>query len=91
MIVPGFSRLWAILGATAGASFAGLAVFAWTQVVTIPSVKNEVRTVVEAEAERRTVDAIKSVSDAAERARSMRRYCASSGLQYNFEANRCRQ
>ncbi|MBE0691526.1 MAG: hypothetical protein IH590_00310 [Aquamicrobium sp.] len=90
MIVPGFSKVWAGLGAAAGGLFAGLAVIAWTHTVTIPAAKQETRAVVEAEAERRTIDAIKAVSDAAERARAMRRYCATRGLQYSFEADRCR-
>lgn len=90
MIFP-VSKVSAAAGAAAGGIVAGLAVFVWTHVVTIPAAKQETRAVVEAEAERRTIDAIKAVSDAAERHRAMRRYCAARGLHYSFEANQCRQ
>ncbi|MCO5059657.1 MAG: hypothetical protein M9905_17605 [Rhizobiaceae bacterium] len=90
MIFPVFSKVTAAAGAAAGGVVVGLAVFAWMHVVTIPAAKQETRAVVEAEAERRTLDAIKAVSDAAERARAMRRYCAGRGLVYLFEADRCR-
>lgn len=89
-MLPGLSNLSTALGAAAGGIVAGLAVFAWMHTVTIPAAKQETRAVVEAEAERRTLDAINVVSDAAERARAMRRYCAARGLQYGFEANQCR-
>ena len=89
MIFP-VSKVSAAAGAVAGGIVASLAVFAWTHVVTIPAAKQETRAVVEAEAERRTLDAIKAVSDAAERARAMRRYCAGRGLVYVFETDRCR-
>jgi len=55
-----------------------------------PAIKRETRAIVEAEAERRTIDAIKTVSDAAERARAMRRYCGQRGLMYDFATNQCR-
>lgn len=86
----GLGNLSTALGAAAGGIVAGLAVLAWTNLVTIPAAKQETRAVVEAEAERRTLDAINVVSDAAERARAMRRYCVSRGLQYRAETNQCR-
>ncbi len=89
-MLPGFSTLSAGIGAAVGGLGVGVAVIAWTHAVTIPAAKQETRAVVEAEAERRTLDAINVVSDAAERARAMRRYCAARGLQYGFEANQCR-
>lgn len=89
-MIPGFSNAVAAVGAAAGGLIAAGAVLAWTHAVTIPATKKETRAVVEAEAEKRTIDAINVVSDAAERARAMRRYCASRGLQYGFEVNQCR-
>lgn len=89
-MLPGVGNLSTALGAAAGGVVAGLVVFAWMHAVTIPAAKNEARAVEAAEAERRTLDAINVVSDAAERARAMRRYCGARGLQYSFEANQCR-
>lgn len=89
-MLPLLGKAGAALGAAAGGIVAAAAVLAWTHTVTIPAAKKETRAVVEAEAERRTLDAINVVSDAAERARAMRRYCAARGLQYGFEANQCR-
>lgn len=88
-MLPGFGKLSTALGAAAGGIVASLVVFAWMHAFTIPTVKTETRAVAEAEAERRTLDAINVVSDAAERARAMRRYCAGRGLVYVFEANQC--
>lgn len=88
--LPGLDKISLAAGAVAGGLVLGAAVYAWTQIVTIPAAKQETRAVVEAEAERRTLDAIKAVSDAAERARAMRRYCAGRGLVYVFETDRCR-
>lgn len=55
-----------------------------------PAIRRETRALVEVEAERRTFDAIKTVSDDAEKARALRRYCGSVGLHYDFAANQCR-
>ena len=88
--LPGFSKLTAAVGAAAGGLIVGAAVIAWTHAVTIPAAKQEARAVAEAEADRRTLDAIKAVSDSAERARAMRRYCAGRSLVYVFETDRCR-
>lgn len=85
------SKITLGLGAAAGGLVAGLAVFAWAQLVIVPAVKQETRTVVEAAAERRTFDAINSVGSAAERARALRRYCAGRGLVYVHETNQCRE
>lgn len=54
-----------------------------------PAVRAETRTIVEAEAEARTKEALNAVSDAAERARAMRRYCADRGLLYDFTSGKC--
>src|SRR5690606_35744012 len=64
--LPGLDKISLAAGAVAGGLVLGAAVYAWTQIVTIPAAKQETRAVVEAEAERRTLDAIKAVSDAAE-------------------------
>lgn len=85
----GLSNLSLGLGASAGAVLAGLVVFTWAHLSLVPAAKEETRAVVEAEAERRTIDAIATVSDAAERARAMRRYCAARELRYDFAANEC--
>lgn len=55
------------------------------------NIKEETRTVVEAEARKKTEETINAVSDKAERARLMRRECASRGLRFDFENIRCRQ
>lgn len=88
--LPGMDKISLAAGAVAGGLVLGAAVYAWTQMFTIPAVKQETRALAEAAAERRTIDAINVVSDAAERARAMRRYCGAAGLQYSFEANKCR-
>lgn len=54
-----------------------------------PQVRAQTRTIVEAEAEQRTKEALNAVSDDAERARAMRRYCADRGLLYDFAAGKC--
>lgn len=81
------------ISTAAGAAVGGVAVLgltlAWTNLVTVPAAKEETRAVVEAEAEQRTFHAIKSVTDAAERARAMRRYCSLRGLRYDFETSQC--
>lgn len=81
------------IGIAIGAIAGGLAMLgislAWTQLVTVPAAKQEMRSVVEAEAEKRTFYAIRSVTDAAERARAMRRYCTLRSLRYDFETNKC--
>lgn len=53
------------------------------------SIKAETRKVVEAEAERRTFDAINSVSGRAESARAKLRYCSGLGKLYDFAADKC--
>lgn len=69
------------LGAALGLGYAVL--------VREPAVRAETRTIVEAEAEARTKEALNAVSDAAERARAMRRYCADRGLLYDFTTGKC--
>lgn len=78
-------------GALVGGALMFVAASAYTTFVVAPAIEKTTRAIVEAEAERRTLDAIKSVSDAAERARAMRRYCAGRGLLYDFAANQCRE
>lgn len=73
-----------------GAALMFVAAAAYNMIFDNPAIRRETRALVEAEAERRTIDAIKTVSDAAERARAMRRYCGERGLLYDFAANKCR-
>lgn len=65
------------------------ALTAWDTVVDDPAVKSETRLVVEAEAQRRTFDAINAVRDAAERNRAMRHYCIDRGLRFDFGSGEC--
>lgn len=53
------------------------------------AIKAETRKVVEAEAERRTFDAINSVSGRAESARAKLRYCSNLGKLYDFASDKC--
>ncbi|WP_127523559.1 hypothetical protein [Mesorhizobium sp. Z1-4] len=64
---------------------------AWDAIIDDPAIRKETRSIVEAEAEERTKEALNEVSDAAERARAMRRYCAERGELYDFETNQCRE
>lgn len=89
-MIPGLSKIgFAVAVIVGGLGAFGLSML-WTQMVTLPAVRAETRAIVEAEAERRTINAIHSVGDAAERARAMRRYCSGRGLVYDFAANKCR-
>lgn len=74
-----------VIGCAVGAAF-GLG---YAVLVREPAVRAETRTIVEAEAEARTKEALNAVSDAAERARAMRRYCADRGLLYDFTTGKC--
>lgn len=56
-----------------------------------PAVQANTRRIVEAEADQRTTEAIHAVTDLAERARAMRRYCAERGLLYDFGTQKCRK
>lgn len=78
-------------GATlVGAGIMFVAAAAYNVLFDNPAIRRETQALAEAEAERRTIDAIRTVSDAAEQARAMRRYCGARGLFYDFAANRCR-
>lgn len=76
----------------AGAGVAAALALAWTYNVLVdnPSVVRETTKVVEAQAVARTQAAIGEVSDVAQRARAMRRYCIDSGMQYDFTTGKCR-
>lgn len=80
-----------LIGAAAGGAlvFALGSAYVWLQV--IPTTRAETRTIVEAEARQKTEAAIDAVNNDAERARAMRRYCTSLGLQYNFDTGKCRE
>ncbi len=53
------------------------------------TIRAETRALAEAEAAKRTIEAINDVSNAAEDARTRRRICVSAGGVWNFETNQC--
>lgn len=82
-------NLWA--GAAAGAVLVGAVLFGYNVLVDNPSVVRETTTKVEARAREITLTAINEVSDEAQRARAMRRYCRDNGMQFDFAAGSCRK
>jgi hypothetical protein len=85
------SKLTALAGAVAGGLIAFGVFSAYNALIDNPSIRKAERTVVEAEARQRTIDAINEITDIAERARAMRRYCLDSGMQYSVATGKCRQ
>jgi hypothetical protein len=79
------------IGGVAGGLIAFGALSAYNGLVENPRIRAETRTIVEAEARKKTEEAINEVDDAAERARAMRRYCRDNGLLYNFATGKCRE
>lgn len=73
----------------AGAFIGAAVAMSYSVLFREPAIKAEVRTIVEAEAEARTKEALNAVSDTAERARAMRSYCADRGLLYDFATGKC--
>lgn len=53
------------------------------------SIRKETRLVVEAEAERNTMEAMNGIANKAEQARLKLRFCARTGKLYNFQTNQC--
>lgn len=79
-----------ILTGLGGAVVAALLILPYNYLVENPAIKKETRAIVEAESVIQTQEAINEVSDLAERARAMRRYCADRGLHYNSAEVECR-
>lgn len=52
-------------------------------------IRNQTRMIVEAEAEKRTMEAINEVSSKSEQARAKLRYCTDLGQLYDFETDKC--
>lgn len=86
-----FTQLNLWLGVAAGAVAALGVAWLYNTVIDNPSVKREAIAIAEAQAKARTEAAIGEVSDVAQRARAMRRYCIDSGLRYDFTTGKCRE
>lgn len=84
----GSLNLW--LGAASGAALMVVAATGYNVLVDNPSIVRETTAKVEAAAIARTLAAINEVTDEAERARAMRRFCRDSGKLYNFATGQCR-
>ena len=78
------------IGAAAGAALIGLVGLAYNSYIDNPAVVRETTVKVEAAARERTLNAINEVTDAAQKARAMRRYCRDNGRVYDFETGKCR-
>lgn len=78
-------------GGIAGAVLAFGLLAAYNSAVENPRIRAETRAIVNAENARLTQAAINEVSNDAEKARAMRRFCLDSGMQYDFAAIKCRQ
>ena len=77
------------IGAAAGAAAAFLVGLGYNVLFDNPSVVRETTAKVEAAARERTLSAINEVTDAAQKARAMRRFCRDSGKLYDFSTGRC--
>lgn len=85
-----FSQLNLWLGAGAGITVALVLGWSYNVLIDNPSVVRETTIEVEARARAVTLAAINEVSDEAERARAMRRYCRDTERLYNFSTGQCR-
>jgi hypothetical protein len=77
------------LGVGAGVVVALVLGWGYNVLIDNPSVVRETTAIVEAAARERTFQAIGEVTDAAQRARAMRRYCLDSGRLYDFKTGEC--
>jgi hypothetical protein len=84
----GSINMW--VGAAAGAALAVGAAWLYNVAIDNPSIVRETTVRVEAAARTRTLEAISEVTDEAQRARAMRRFCRDSGQLYNFATGKCR-
>ena len=81
-------KLW--LGVAAGVSGAVVLGLAYNTFIDNPSIVRETTVKVEAQARENTLRAIGEVTDEAQRARAMRRYCIDNGRVYDFQTGKCR-
>ena len=54
------------------------------------TIKSETRAIVEAEGIKKTTETINAISDKAEKARAMRRYCPTVGLRLDLASGKCK-
>lgn len=85
-----FTQLNLWLGAGAGVAVALALGWTYNVLVDNPSVVRETTIKVEARAREITLSAINEVTDEAERARAMRRYCRDTERLYDFSTGQCR-
>jgi hypothetical protein len=85
-----FSQINLWIGAAGGAALISVLGFGYNTLIENPSIVRETTIAVEAEARERTVQAIMEVTDEAQRARAMRRYCLDGGKLYDFPTGQCR-
>lgn len=78
------------IGAAAGAALVGVLALGYNHFIDNPSVVRETTAAVEAAAQARTLAAIGEVTDVAQKARAMRRYCRDNGQLYDFTTGECR-
>lgn len=85
------SGLSAIVGGalTAGVMFGGFA--AWNAFIDNPGIRKDERAIVQAENAKLTTEAINEIASNADKARAMRRYCASVGMRFDFARIECVQ
>lgn len=82
-----FSSVNTIIGAVVGAALIGAVGWVYNSVIDNPSVEREALS----KARLQTLNAINEVSDVAQRARAMRRFCRDSGKLYDFGTGKCSQ
>lgn len=86
----GFSSgISAIVGAFAAAIFVAGFMAIYDDWVDDPNVRSNERAIVQAENEKHTTEAINEIASAADKARAMRKYCASINRVYDFAKVGC--
>lgn len=85
-----FSSINTLFGVAVGATLLLGVAWLYNSYIDNPSIVRETTVRVESEARGRTLAAINEVTDAAQRARAMRRYCRDSGRLYDFQTGKCR-
>lgn len=88
-ISAGLGQINIWLGAAAGAVIMGFVAYGYNIIIDNPAIIHDTTVKVEAEARQRTFEAINEVTDEAERARAMLRYCRDIGRVYDFETGSC--
>lgn len=82
-------NMW--VGAAAGAALVGIVGWGYNALVDNPSVVRETTQRVQLESRVKTLTAINEVTDAAQKARAMRRFCRDDGRVYDFTTGQCRE